>query len=194
MTKDRVQNLPNLVESARSGDRVCLEELVGLFHKEIFRMVYFRTDSQMDAEDLTQEIFIKMTKGLGQLQDPAHFKAWLYRIAINRVRDFHRKKRLFSFFSASTMIEDTKSPGTGPDPLRQVMEKEFWHQFHGLTRKMSRLEREVFILRYMDELGIREIADTLKRKESTVKTHLYRALRKFKEAHGFRALLEGNEL
>jgi RNA polymerase sigma-70 factor (ECF subfamily) len=74
------------------------------------------------------------------------------------------------------------------------MEKEFWHQFHGLTRKMSRLEREVFILRYLDELGIREIADTLKRNESTVKTHLYRALRKFKRAHGFRALFEGNEL
>ena len=156
-------------------------------------MVYFRTGSRMDAEDLTQEIFIKMSKGLTQLRDPARFRGWLYLIALNRVKDFHRKKRLLSFFVSPNAPEEKEPIVTALNPARQLMEKEFWRQFHGLTRKMARMEREVFTLRYLDQLGIREIAETLKKSESTVKTHLYRALKKFKSAPELRALLKGNE-
>jgi RNA polymerase sigma-70 factor (ECF subfamily) len=75
--------------------------------------------------------------------------------------------------------------------LDQIIEKEFWNQFHGLTRQLSRKEREVFLLRYVNELSIKEIAETLQNDESTVKTHLYRALKKFKQAPGLRSLLKG---
>ena len=185
-----------------------MEELAGLFHKEIFRMVYYRTGSRMDAEDVTQDIFFNMSKHLERLEDPARFKQWLYRIAINRVRDFHRKKRVLSFFVPTQAVEETDpltkpltKPLTDPltDPLNDpsnaldhLMRKEFWRQFHGLTRKLSRKERDVFILRYVDQFGIREIAQTLCSSESSVKTHLYRALKKFKQAPGLRSLLKGS--
>ena len=136
-------------------------------------MVYSRTGSRMDAEDLTQEIFIKMSKGLSRLRDPARFRGWLYLIAVNRVRDFHRKKRLLSFFVSQTALKEKEPVATTPNPVRQIMEKEFWHRF--------------------DQLGIKEIAETLKKSESTVKTHLYRALKKFRRASELRALLKGNE-
>jgi RNA polymerase sigma-70 factor (ECF subfamily) len=191
LKKDRVQSIFNLVESARSGDRVCMEKLVGLFHKEIFRMVYFRTGSYMDAEDLTQEIFMKMSRGLSQLKDPGLFKVWLYRIALNRVRDFHRKKRLLSFLALTRAVEDTEPCGASYSPLERVMEKEFRSQFDHLIRKMSLREREILTLRFVEELGIKEIAQILEKSESTVKTHLYRALKRFKQAHGLRALLKG---
>jgi len=93
-----------------------MEQLARFFYNRIFRMVYARNVSRMDAEDLTQEIFIAMSKK----------------------------------------------------------------------------EREVFILRYVDQLGIRELAETLKNSESTVKTHLYRALKKFREAPELRSFLTGN--
>jgi len=192
LTNDPIQKLSNLVGNARSGNRASLEELASLFHEEIFRVVYCRTGSQMDAEDLTQDIFIKMSKSLDRLKDPACFKAWLYRIALNRVRDFHRKKSLLSFFATTTAAEDGEPSGEPHNALDHIMEKEFWHQFHRLTRQLSRKEREVFILRYVDQLGIREIAETLRSSESTVKTHLYRALKKFKQAPGLRSLLKGS--
>lgn len=157
-------------------------------------MVYHRTGSRMDAEDLTQEIFMEMSKSLGRLKDPTRFKPWLYRIALNRVRDFHRKKSLMSFFLTTTAMEDTepsREPGT---PLDHVMEKEFWRQFHRMIRQLPRREREVFVLRFVDQLGIREIAETLRKSESTVKTQLYRALKKFKRASGLRELLKGSLL
>ena len=192
MTDDPIHKLSHLVGSARAGDRASLEELVSLFHLEIFRMVYYRTCSRMDAEDLTQEIFIKMSKNLDRVRDPARFKAWLYRIALNRVRDFYRKKSLLSFFATTKAGEDTELSGEHHTALDHIMEKEFWHQFHRLSGQLSRKEREVFILRYVDQLGIREIAETLRSSESTVKTHLYRALKKFKQAPGLRLLLKGS--
>lgn len=190
MTNDPVHKLSNLVESARSGNKASLEELVSIFYNKIFHMVYSRNVSRMDAEDLTQEIFLAMSKKLYHLNDTTRFKAWLYRIALNRIKDFHRKKNFLSFFVLKP-IEDTESLGESHNALDDVMGKEFWYQFHRLTRQMSKKEREVFILRYVDQLGIRELAETLKNSESTVKTHLYRALKKFKKAPGLRAFLKG---
>jgi RNA polymerase sigma-70 factor (ECF subfamily) len=191
MTDDSIDNLSSLVGSAKYGNRASLEELVTLFHKPVFRMVFCRTGSRMDAEDITQDIFIQMSNKLHGLKDTSHFKSWLYRIALNRVRDFYRKKRLLSFFSTTIPVEDTEASGEANNPLDQIVEKEFWDQFHGLTRQLSRKEREVLLLRYVDELSIKEIAETLGGNESTVKTHLYRALKKFKQAPGLRSLLKG---
>lgn len=190
MPNDPVHKLSNIVESAKSGNRASMEALAGFFYNKIFRMVYYRNVSRMDAEDLTQDIFIAMSKNIYQLKDTTRFKAWLYRIALNRIKDFHRKKNFLSFFALKP-TEDTESLGGSHNALDDVMKKEFWHQFHGLTRQMSKKEREVFILRYVDQLGIRELAETLKKNESTVKTHLYRALKKFKKAPGLRAFLKG---
>ena len=191
LRKNRDQTVINLVEGARSGDRTCLEELIDFFNKEIFRMVYYRTGSRMDAEDLTQEIFFKMSEAIGKLDDPARYRQWLYRIAVNRIKDFYRKKKLLSFFADTGGVKEMEPIGTDRNPLSQMMEKEFWQQFHGLTRKMSRMEKEVFTLRYLDQLGMKEIAGTLKKSQSTVKTHLYRALKKFKRSSELRALLKG---
>jgi RNA polymerase sigma-70 factor (ECF subfamily) len=190
--KTGVQRVVDLVKGGQNGDATCVRALIDLFHPEIFRMVYYRSGSRMDAEDLTQEIFMKMANGLSRLKDPERFTGWLYRIAVNRVRDFHRKKRLRLLFLGPALHEGEEIAGNGPDPLEELASKEFWQAFHGMTAKMSHLEREVFTLRYLDQMGIREIAETLKKHESTVKTHLYRALRKFRGSVGLRALLEGS--
>lgn len=171
-----------------------MEELVILHHKDIFRMVYYRTGSKMDAEDMTQEIFVKMSKKLRQLRDPDRFRGWLHLIALNQIKDFHRKRRLLFFFSDPNEFEENELTSKNDNPEKRVLEKQFWHFFFELRQKMPRMEQEVFTLRYLDQLSIREIAETLKRNESTIKTHLYRALKKFRKSSGLRALLKGNEL
>ncbi|MDM8552790.1 RNA polymerase sigma factor [Desulfobacterales bacterium HSG2] len=182
-----------LVENAISGDKASLEQLVSLFHEDIYRTVYYRTRSRMDAEDLTQEIFMQMIKSLPGLKNTACFKPWLFRIALNRVRDFHRKKSILNFLGTTTDVEDAGHVGTEThsNPADKVMQKEFWKQFHQFTGTLSRWEREVFTLRFLDHLGIREIAEALKKNESTVKTHLYRALKKFRQNPELRDLLKG---
>ena len=191
-------HISELVEKAINGNDDSLEHLVNLFQKDIFHMVYYRTSSHVDAEDLTQDIFIKMIKSLPKLKEINRFRPWLFRIALNCVRDFHRKKYFLDFFS-STNEEDKEKEGIEKDifdnssnPERLLMQKEFWSQFNRFKDNLSKWEKEVFMLRFIDNLGIREIAEILNKSESSIKTHLYRAIKKFKQDSVFQELLKGS--
>lgn len=183
-----------LAEMARDGDRAAFEQLVDLFHEEIFRMVYYRTRVRMDAEDLTQDIFLLAFRNLSRLRDVDRFKPWLFSIAVNKVRDHLRRKRFLGLFGLADDQEEEpcdEEPDKDPDALHQLMEHEFWCEIKKLSQTFSPMEREVFYLRFMDQLSIKEISQVLKKSESAVKTHLYRALRKFKEDAGFLQMLKG---
>jgi len=187
--------LTALVERARGGDRDAFEKLIELHQGEIFRLVFFRTRSRIDSEDLTQDIFMSAFKYLPQLKDSDRFRSWLYRIALNRVHDFHRKNKFLAFFGITEHRDATEvadvEPHLNPGALDTVIRKEFWLHVKQLTKRFSRMEKEVFFLRFVDDLNLREIAQTIKRSESAVKTHLYRAIKKFKEDSAMSDFLQG---
>lgn len=185
-----------LAERAQAGNRFSFERLMDMFQGDIFRLVYYRTGSHMDAEDLTQDVFIKAFKGLSGLKDVYRFRPWLFSIAVNRVRDFRRKKKLLFFLknSEEEMDEWDKADTEGydnPEAFNHLVRKEFWENMGLFTNKLSRWEREVFHLRFLDQLGIKEIAMVLSKSESTIKTHLYRALHKFRETPELNSVLQG---
>ena len=185
--------LVSLVNRAREGNRSAFAQLVDQFHQDIFRMVFYRIRSRVDAEDLTQDVFLKAFQKIESVRDAAKFRGWLFSVALNRIRDFQRKKRFRSLFKKededieSHQIE--KTDRDQPDALEQVLRKDFWRQIGLILKKLPTMEREVFLLRFFDHFSIKEIADVLKKKESTVKTHLYRALAKFKKEPAMRQLL-----
>ncbi len=175
----------SLVEKARSGNRFAFEQLANLFHQGIFRMVYYRTRSTMDAEDITQDIFLQALKNLSRLKETHKFKSWLFSIAVNKVRDFHRKKRFQNLFGSYSEKENEVQPEPAQDGSNEAMDnliqQDFWKNVTILLDKLPRMEREVFTLRFMDHLSIKEISAVLKKGESTVKTHLYRGLGKLRK-------------
>jgi RNA polymerase sigma-70 factor (ECF subfamily) len=185
-----------LVQDARSGNRGALEELTKQFKDKIFHMVFYRTGNVMDAEDITQETFLQMIKSLPHLKDPKRFSAWLYRIAVNRIKDYHRKKKLLHFLGikpARTPIEmDIKD--SAYNPADSVLQQAFWQQFFQAMDTLPSMEREVFILRFVDQLQIKEIVHVLGKKESTIKTHLYRGVKKIKHHPTFYTLLKDGPL
>ena len=77
-----------------------------------------------------------------------------------------------------------------PEAMENLMRQEFWKQIKFFLDKLSQGEREVFLLRFMDHLSIKEISQVLRKNESTVKTHLYRSIKKFKKGHSIRQLLQ----
>ncbi|UCF56950.1 MAG: RNA polymerase sigma factor [Deltaproteobacteria bacterium] len=184
-----------LAESAQAGNRSSFEKLVGMFQAKIFRMAYYRTGSHMDAEDLTQDIFVKAFKGLPKLKDVNLFRPWLFSIALNSVRDFKRKKRILLFFGTESESKNFESADLdiheNPQALSHLIREEFWQHVRHFTKNLSRWEREVFLLRFLDQLSIKEIAHVLYKSESAVKTHLYRSLRKFKDNPELALLLQG---
>lgn len=187
--------LSELVEQARTGNKLSREQLLNHLYGDIFRMVYYRIPSRMDAEDVTQEICMQMIKSLPSLKDSSLLKPWLFRVVLNRIRDFHRRKRMLSFFGSPVEMDVNiqSSTASDADPSKNILHKEFLFQLRKFTESLSRWEREVFILRFLDQLEIREIVQILKRNENTVKTHLYRALKKFRRNAELYALLRGEE-
>lgn len=188
MKKTR-ENTIRLADSAKKGNSQDTETLVALFHQDIFKMVFYRTGSQMDAEDITQEVFIKMVKNIKSLRDTSQFKAWLYRIAVNKITDHYRKKAVLSLFVNQADEETVSETDNQSDSL---MKKEFYGKLFDFTKTLSKGEKEIFLLRFIDQLSIKEIAGTLRKSESTIKTHLYRSIDKFKNNKEFRNLLGGN--
>ena len=185
-----------MVEKARAGDQAAFHRLVDQFQPEIYRMIFYRTRSQMDAEDLTQDVMLKAYKNIGRLKTPEVFRSWLYRIAVNRVRDYYRKKQLKSLFSFTSMDEasfhETAEMAVAPEAEGGISKKDFWRQIEQMLINLSKMEKEVFLLRFFDQLTIKEMSAALNKNESTIKTHLYRALRKVKTMAGeLDGLLEG---
>lgn len=194
--RDRKTQAVILAEMAVAGNPNAFDQIVDLYYNTIFRMVYYRIRSGMDAEDITQDIFIQVLKNIKSLKDFSLFNSWLFSIAVNKVRDFKRKKRFTSLFGAlsdkNTENEQEYEHETGAEsgPLEGVIRQNFWKQFEAILNRLSSLEKEVFLLRFLDQLGIREISMALKKNESTVKTHLYRALKKIKDDSSVKELLK----
>jgi RNA polymerase sigma-70 factor (ECF subfamily) len=148
----------------------------------------------MDAEDLTQDVFVRAYRSISRLREPQRFRSWLYTIAVNRVNDYLRKKRVRSIFKSSDegpeIQPEADDRRENPEALELVLKEDFWRQVVRIAKKLSKMEREVFMLRFMDDLNIAEIAQILKKSESTIKTHLYRALTKFKKEKELRQFLQ----
>jgi RNA polymerase sigma-70 factor (ECF subfamily) len=193
-SKPSGDQLTALVVQARDGNRLAFEQLIDRFQGEIHRMIYYRISARMDTEDLTQDVFIRAYRNISRIREPGKFRSWLFTIAVNRVNDYLRKKRLRSIFRSSDEDTDIHPAANDiqdpPEALEHVLKEDFWRHVGRIAKKLSKMEREVFMLRFFDNLNINEIARILKKSESTVKTHLYRALAKFKKEKGLRQFLQ----
>ena len=191
---DPADEVKRLATEAQNGNRFAFQQLVTRLEPRIFRMVFYRTRSRQDAEDISQDVFLKAYRSLKKLKEPERFESWVFRIAVNRVNDHHRRNKfraLFSSLDDRDSEDHTEPPAARNNTTTDTMaRKEFWERVREMMQHLSKMEQEVFMLRFMDDLGIREIAAVLQKSESTVKTHLYRALGKFKNDAAFRAYIK----
>ncbi len=173
-----------LARKARKGDAKAFDKLVDIFWGDIYRMVCYRTGSTMDAEDISQEVFVKAFSAIGGLGEAASFKSWLYSIAMNLVRDHYRRRGVRSIMSplgeAEANTPEPDSPAGDDRAVDGVFKGQFWTKVNDFCAGLAQGEREAFTMRFIDGLSIRETAQALDRSESAVKTQLYRAVAKFK--------------
>jgi RNA polymerase sigma-70 factor (ECF subfamily) len=189
---DEPQEESALVVEAMQGQRFAFQQLMAMYEEKIYRMIYFRTRARLDAEDICQEVFVQAFKSLKRLKDPERFAGWLFRIASNRIKDHYRKQRVRAIFSFLPDVERDADPapaGGETGAMATIERQEFWNRVHTMLDRLSKMEKEVFVLRFFDDLSIREISEVINKSQSTIKTHLYRALKKFKDDASFRDFL-----
>lgn len=158
-----------LVKQAIEGNEEAFAQLYEGHFDKIYRYVYFKVGNRMEAEDLTQEVFLRALGAISSYKwRQLPFSSWLFRIAHNRVIDYFRKQK-----KARLTRLDERTLDTEDNPM--VIAEQFLErtQLMAALEKLSPAQREVISLRFIAELPITEVARTLGKSEGTVKALQY---------------------
>lgn len=176
-----------LAEKICQGDLLAFRELVEKFKKKIFYISYDFLKDHHEAEDISQEVFIKIFRSIEKFKKDAKMSTWIYQITVNTCIDALRKKKAkpaiqidegkpVEYWAEDSILSaKIGSPESCAEAsLLQIKIQQALH-------KISDKERAVFIMRHYNELTINEIADVMKISSGTVKSFLFRGLQKLRK-------------
>lgn len=173
-----------LVRRCLAGDAAAWEELVQRYHRRIYNICYRFAGSAEDAEDLTQDVFIKMYRTLSSYDlERGAFATWMTTITRNLLVDHFRKtkqERITDSLDAAPSEHEDALPlservaDTGPAPDSRAQSQQVGEAVHHALQKLSPDLREAVILRDLQDLDYKEIATVLKVPEGTVKSRINR--------------------
>jgi RNA polymerase sigma-70 factor (ECF subfamily) len=181
---DDLQLINSLVRRCVEGDAHAWEQLVSLFNRRIYNICYRFTGSADDAEDLTQEVFIRVYRTVGSYEvGKGAFNTWITTMARNLLVDHFRRKRqdrLTDSLDAPTSQDDDsialgdRMADSAPSAQQRVESGEKQALVHAALQKLSPELREAVILRDLQDMDYREIAQALRVPEGTVKSRINR--------------------
>ena len=184
MTKE---NESILIDKCKKGDINAFEELISGYEKKVFNIVYRITGDYNDAEDISQDVFIKVFKAIKNFKEQASFYTWLYRITINECMDKIKKKKKAIVYSLDVPIEtegdeitrEVKDERELPD--EKIERKELRSYIQAALNSISYEHRTMIILRDIQGFSYEEIAEMLKCPGGTVKSRISRARKVLKD-------------
>ena len=176
---DAQADVDDLVRGAQRGDASCVAALYEHYFDKIFRYVSFRVGGDVDAEDITGDVFVRMLESIHSFKWRGFpFSSWLFRIAHNRVVDHYRKssrKKTVPLESASATAGQTSADIDALVDLTLSAE-----QVQSAMVDLTRLQREVISLRFAGGLSVAETARAVGKRENAVKALQHAGLRKLR--------------
>jgi RNA polymerase sigma-70 factor (ECF subfamily) len=161
-----VFNEEDLVQHAIEGDQAAFTLLYDEYFNKVYRYVLTQVKNQSEAEDLTQEVFIKALHAIGSYkQKGAPFASWLFRIARNNIIDFWRKQK----GKKTTNIDEAASLASEDDPVDITERRTEAELLADALKLLPQAQKEVVSLRFVSGLSIAEVAKVLGKKEGTIK-------------------------
>lgn len=185
--KDMQSNEQIIVDRFCGGDHTAFHELVGQYKKKIYYLAYDITGNHQEAEDISQEVFIKMFRSLKKFRRDAKMSSWLYQITVNASIDSIRKKsskpkRSIDEFDHLHIQEGLTTGGAHNfDPVTSAESSQIQNHISQALQKITPKERTVFVMRHYNELKLNEIAEILNITVGTVKSLLFRAIKKLRK-------------
>jgi RNA polymerase sigma-70 factor, ECF subfamily len=170
-----------------------LDQLIVRYQHRLLRYLLFLTGNRETAEDLFQEVWMRVLVRGGQFNGRARFETWLFTIARNLVIDHRRKRVLNSLDELVDGATEEDRPmafevaDDEPTPFDHMANLEDREQIAAALLALDTLHREVLVLRFHEELSLEEIAKVTRAPLSTVKSRLYRGLAMIKPRLGYAA-------
>jgi RNA polymerase sigma-70 factor (ECF subfamily) len=176
-TDDDIDLTPTL-RAARAGDPLAWKFLVERYSKRIFGLVFARCQSAEIGEEITQSVFTTIAAKVlgGEYNDDGRFEAWIFRIAINRLRDRMRRERNRPDAPSGDALEQVASAKATKRP-----DGEDHRMLRMALEKLSESDREVVLLRHHGGMSFKQISELLDEPMGTLLARHHRALRKLKE-------------
>ncbi|HXD01296.1 MAG TPA: sigma-70 family RNA polymerase sigma factor [Verrucomicrobiae bacterium] len=170
-----------LVEAARRGDMGAYDALIRRYQERIYATVYHMTSNHEDANDLTQEAFIKAFQALKSFKGGSSFYTWIYRIAVNKTINFLKQRKNHAAMSLNDLDFNAEHD---PDllalisdntPRRDLGLSELAEKLNGAMQKLSEHHRLVVTLHDVQGLSHEEIANIMDCNVGTVRSRLFYA-------------------
>ena len=161
----------NLIRKAKQGDKSALDELLGLYYAEIYKYCCWHTKSPEEAEDATQETFYKAVRFMGAYKNTGTFKAYLYKIALNICIDRNRKKTNSEVSVGDIADTELSYIERGYDNIESEID------LGKLLEPLTEKQREMVILKYSENLTLKEIAAVTGSNLRTCQSNLRKALK-----------------
>ena len=176
----------NLAQAIRSGDEAAATSFYEKYCGKIYRMMYFSSSSEAQAEELTQATFLAFFDSLPRFRGDSRLSTWLYAIAKNVLRNYYsrnKRKRELSLDdrgAAGEMRSYLEGVASEEEPPEELVSREETRVVvREVLARLATSYREVLTLRYFDGLSNAGVADALGKKESTVRVLLHRASKAF---------------
>lgn len=177
-----------LLDACRRGDTAAFEELVHRHERRIYHLAFRLLQNQADAQETTQEVFIRAFRAMAGFRGGARIGTWLYRIAVNACLDrLKRTRRAAEVPIEEASWEESKEAG----PLAEATGRELKERVARVLEGLPPRQRATVVLRIYEDLSLAEIATVLEAPLGTVKANYHHGLRKVRQA--LRALVEGRE-
>lgn len=157
-----------LVEAAQAGDPDAFERLVCRYQAPVYRIALRLLQSSADADDVTQDTFVRAWRSLSRFRGDSAFPTWLYRIVTRRCFDLLAARR-------PTQVLDDEHLDAGGDPAATVEQRE---RLHAVTRQIAALppdQRAALVLREFEGLSYQHVAEVLDTTVPAIKGRIHRA-------------------
>lgn len=182
MLYQKEEELKVLASEFVSGNQAAFEQIARLITQDIVQIAYRYLGNIEEAKDAAQEVLIKLYGKLRHFYHGSKVSTWMYRIVVNTCIDFLRKKRnVVSLEEAVTKDEEKESAAAGQLQMQAIQAR-----IHNSLRHLPLRQKNVVILKHFEGMTISQISAVLGCSQSSVKTHLVRAIR------GLRKILEVN--
>lgn len=168
-----------LVRETLNGDHRSYDQLVRRYQERVYWTARRIVNSHDDADDVVQNVFLKMYEGLKNFRGDSNLFTWLYRITVNDSLNLLRKKRFLQYIPFTAEIEDKyNDPESAHD---KIVRKEYQTLLESAIKNLPPKQRAVFTMRYYDEIPFEEMAKILKKSVGGTKANYFQAVKKITE-------------
>ena len=179
-----------IIKQVKKGNKDAFGVIIDAYERRIYQHCYRLLGSFHDAEEVTQEAFVKAYTKIHTFKNKQKFSPWIYRIATNTAVDWMRKKKPLYILDQPiavgeniTYLDHVKN--TSETPEETIEQKENQDEMQQFLLQLPSKYRVVLVLRYMDELSIKEMSEVLDLPIGTIKTQLHRGIEALRELmHG----------